>query len=699
MLMQLTRVLVAATGSPRGLTFAFLWLMPLGVISAAAPAARISDPVYFAADGGPVETGPDRRPLRYPYPRALQEKALDGYAMFTAWVRPDGTVQRSASFTNRSTWQPDKQLVEHWQPAPPLRDGRPVEAFCWRMIQFRTPPKDPRNHGPIIDHLTPIFLGFDRLRRLGYNTAEFVQRLRVEVDPHGAVRSVALLGSIRARSADGKRRPETEIPLDDDLRAEFLNIARQWRFLPAVKDGQPVDGSMRVVTLVLPQPFEAHPPEAIDFLSPRIPFRFPSWPHKARTKQPGKVVVEFFLDPIGCTRDLRVVESTDAALNDAALATVERWRFEHPSRDGISAGTRLRVIIPFHPKRRYLMPVNPFAAVIPPLWVKEAPIAYPAALLGTNFRAAVEVEVEIDAQGNPQNPVVTRSTNPLFNDVALERALKSTFAPGLVNGQPAAVRCYMLTFFGVESEPDTGDDIFSVSQRNKSAPPPPGYDYAVPPEPMGVTFPVYPYELLRDRIAGKARIWIAINRRGQVTDIKVIDADRPEFGDALVASAYPFRFRPAFTSNHVPTKSALTMEHRFNPHDVPSDLIWLLNRLEQDPAQLATADKLDEPLTPLSRRAPVLPLALRAPNLTGKAMVEVVIDPSGIARLPRIVSTTDPSFGFAAVQAVSEWRFAPPKVKGKAVSVRVRIPFRFGATPAPDAREIPGPVVATPTSE
>lgn len=66
-------------------------------------------------------------------------------------------------------------------------------------------------------------------------------------------------------------------------------------------------------------------------------------------------------------------------------------------------------------------------------------------------------------------------------------------------------------------------------------------------------------------------------------------------------------------------------------------------------------------------------------------MVDVIVDGEGYVRLPKIVSATDPAFGYAAVQAISQWRFEAPKVHGKATPVRVRAPFEFNGAKADEA--------------
>jgi TonB family protein len=70
----------------------------------------------------------------------------------------------------------------------------------------------------------------------------------------------------------------------------------------------------------------------------------------------------------------------------------------------------------------------------------------------------------------------------------------------------------------------------------------------------------------------------------------------------------------------------------------------------------------------------------------GKAVVEFLIDHDGNVQLPRIVSATDPAFGYAAVQGVAAWKFAPLTSRGQPVDVRAKAPVEFTTPkPAPDA--------------
>jgi TonB family protein len=80
---------------------------------------------------------------------------------------------------------------------------------------------------------------------------------------------------------------------------------------------------------------------------------------------------------------------------------------------------------------------------------------------------------------------------------------------------------------------------------------------------------------------------------------------------------------------------------------------------------------------PLSYAEPHFPAGLSAAITSGTAVIEFLVDDDGSVHLPRIVSASNSAFGYAGVQAVSEWQFMPPACKGKAVITRGRVSFQF----------------------
>jgi TonB family protein len=215
---------------------------------------------------------------------------------------------------------------------------------------------------------------------------------------------------------------------------------------------------------------------------------------------------------------------------------------------------------------------------------------------------------------------------------------------------------------------------------------PPRVNYT-PPKPANTVFAVYPFELLRDGVSGTADVRFLVNPSGEVAQAVVIKATRPEFGRALLAMLDEWRFQPAMKEGK-PSRAALDIQQEFSDSggDVPvsDEAKELLDELKKKKPDLCPLKELDVRPLLLSQRSPVFPSALIGKVAGGQAVVEFLIDHYGTVQLPRVVSATDPAFGYAAVQGVAAWRFAPLTSHGKPVAVRAEVPIDF-VTPKPAA--------------
>lgn len=102
----------------------------------------------------------------------------------------------------------------------------------------------------------------------------------------------------------------------------------------------------------------------------------------------------------------------------------------------------------------------------------------------------------------------------------------------------------------------------------------------------------------------------------------------------------------------------------------------------ESPVELPNFSHLDRVPKALHAPAPEFPAALRTRSQGGTAVVKYFVDPDGRVRLPVVVSAPEPAFGAAALDALRQWRFEPPRIDGKPVVVLERHSFQFSA-PAP----------------
>lgn len=194
--------------------------------------------------------------------------------------------------------------------------------------------------------------------------------------------------------------------------------------------------------------------------------------------------------------------------------------------------------------------------------------------------------------------------------------------------------------------------------------------------------PIYPYELLREKKPGMAIVSFQILPDGRTGGISVLKESNSEFGLAVVAMVESLRLPPPRTpqGQYQPRYQVISehfgwegeVEVSVSPRT--KELLDASNR--HDIRSLA--EVIDRP-RPLQTVAPVYPSRWQGKKKRpkGDAQIEFVVDVDGSVLLLRIVSASEKEFGYAAAQAVSLWKFAPGKVDGLAVPVRVQIPFEF----------------------
>jgi TonB family protein len=165
-----------------------------------------------------------------------------------------------------------------------------------------------------------------------------------------------------------------------------------------------------------------------------------------------------------------------------------------------------------------------------------------------------------------------------------------------------------------------------------------------------------------------------IDERGVVIQTDVLKSTHPEFGRALAAALQAYSFEPALKQGK-PIVSALKMEQEFDPADADRDERALLAEETRHPEEILAPKSAADIPKAIARPAPAYPP--EKTGTSGRAVVEFLIDRDGHARLPRIVSATDPAFGYAGVQAISRWQFEKPVIQGRAAVLRVRMPLEF----------------------
>ena len=83
---------------------------------------------------------------------------------------------------------------------------------------------------------------------------------------------------------------------------------------------------------------------------------------------------------------------------------------------------------------------------------------------------------------------------------------------------------------------------------------------------------------------------------------------------------------------------------------------------------------------------PTYPEIMKLYEKSGFALIEFYLDPGGNVLAPGILSSSNDECGFAALGAITEWKYEKPLMNGKPVFVRAEQPFFFKFVEPPPAQ-------------
>ncbi len=266
---------------------------------------------------------------------------------------------------------------------------------------------------------------------------------------------------------------------------------------------------------------------------------------------------------------------------------------------------------------------------------------YPYELLRAGVSGTVMVEFIIGADGHVLDARAMQSTNKGFEPAAVRAVLKWRFTPGMKGGRAVNVHASQILKFQLPEH-----------------------------------ILVYPFDLLKEGKEGKATVGFWVDENGRLKRTVVLEATNPAFGKAAQAMLADEFVTSAHTADS-PADGMLRTTYSFDRRVRELASTREILKMLKKETKFVTPAELDQPLVSRFRQPPVFPLAMRDAQVNGSTLIEFFIDRNGEAQLPRVVSSTHEDFGYAAAQAVGQWRFNPPMQKGKTVIVRLQIPVEF----------------------
>jgi TonB family protein len=183
---------------------------------------------------------------------------------------------------------------------------------------------------------------------------------------------------------------------------------------------------------------------------------------------------------------------------------------------------------------------------------------------------------------------------------------------------------------------------------------------------------------------GAAEVIVNIDADGQLVDLLVSRYSRIEFAHEAETTLREWRYQPALRDGE-PTGARFRVKFDFTARGKVATLTvfdTLGSRMDLAHPDVLTdvicsSHDLDRPLKPISTVEPRHPGQLPDANRDATVVLDYLVDETGRPRMPVVVEATRDGFALEAVDALNQWRFAPPTRAGRPVAVQVRQQFVF----------------------
>jgi TonB family protein len=159
--------------------------------------------------------------------------------------------------------------------------------------------------------------------------------------------------------------------------------------------------------------------------------------------------------------------------------------------------------------------------------------------------------------------------------------------------------------------------------------------------------PLYPRDLLLQKISGSATVVFVVNSRGLVESPVLEKASHRLFGAAALAAVAHWKYVPRLRDDRY-VAAKVRQKFLFRP---TTDSYFSL--------ELYDPTLKPVPLLPLVGPRAKYPEALKSRQIKGHADVILTISPAGKVTQAKLEKSTDPAFGAPAVEAARQWQFSP----------------------------------------
>jgi TonB family protein len=256
--------------------------------------------------------------------------------------------------------------AKQWLFKPAMKDGTPVNMIVGLAIEFKLPGAPAAAPvvipGAVDSHDKPFYFFNYSPNAQGivppkpikqaspkYTSEAMRAKIQGDVDVEIIVQKDGTVGDVRVTKS-----------LDPDLDEAAITAARQWRFQPATKNGEPVEYTCTLSLefrihdgppIVYPPKAEAYPPDTPGLVAPVATKRVdPKYTSDAmRAKIQGTVELDVVVQADGTIGDVRITKSLDTqfGLDQEAIAAVKGYTFTAATLNGSPVAAIVKLMVEF----------------------------------------------------------------------------------------------------------------------------------------------------------------------------------------------------------------------------------------------------------------------------------------------------------------------------------------------------------------
>jgi TonB family protein len=262
----------------------------------------------------------------------------------------------------------------------------------------------------------------------------------------------------------------------------------------------------------------------------------------------------------GSTVQSDTLRAIAAAMTDAAIRSVQQWRYDPPAAGPISFPVIININGGAATAGPQGMPTPADSAegavrvggnIKPPAKIKDVRPVYPADAQAAGVGGLVIIEARIGRDGAVENARVLRSI-PMLDQAALEAVSQWQFTPTLLNGEPVPVLMTVTVNFTLQKSP--ADRLEATHEGTTPSPAVRGARRGITPSSAPTTErqlpkvikevkPKYPPEAFDANLQGTVETEVTIGIDGKVVDARVTRSI-PAFDEAALAAVRQWEFTP-----------------------------------------------------------------------------------------------------------------------------------------------------------